>query len=209
MIPKVAPKEGYEFVGWFTDLSTNIVSNDLLASTVVDRDLSFYAKYKRTTTTNTVKYLAGTGGALTGRDFLTIVSGGFIPTIPSVTPNAGQEFGGHWKVVSMNPEAGQDIAVGDVLNEVQISRLQINYDVVFEALYGTPPLSSSDCGRTASLREGRDPASVISDSVWSRGRPVPQTSDGAKAGFLAPILAVSLAVGSLALQRTMRSRAKR
>lgn len=45
-IPAVEPKNGYEFVGWFTDLTVNVVPDDAIRATKVDRDLHYYAKYR-------------------------------------------------------------------------------------------------------------------------------------------------------------------
>lgn len=45
-LPEVVAKPGYEFVGWYADMTTNIIPKDELVNMVVRNNLTFYAKYK-------------------------------------------------------------------------------------------------------------------------------------------------------------------
>ncbi len=142
-IPVPDAKEGYEFVGWFTDLTTNVIPEDTIKATRIDRDLMYFAKYKIKSATGsadpqkksyTVKYLGGTDGDLRGTDTLVVEAGAKIPTIPSVRAHDHATFIKEWQVISLG-EGAKHIAEGDVLTEDQIARLEVNYDVIFEALY--------------------------------------------------------------------------
>ena len=132
-IPTVTPKQGYEFIGWFTDLTTNVIPESTIRNTDVNKDLNYYAKYRKQTIKHTVKYLPGSDGSLQGTDTILVKDESFIPTIPTVVPNDGATFTGKWKVVAISDDT--DIHVGDVMNEIQISRLQVTYDINLEAQY--------------------------------------------------------------------------
>ena len=212
-IPTIKAKDGYEFIGWFTDHTTNVLPDSEIKATVVDRDLNFYAKYKRKIPTNTVKYVPGADGTLTGRDSLTVRTGGFIPTIPTVNPNEGKTFAQKWKVVSVS-DGCEALAVGDVLNEVQISRLQIEFDVIFEALYDGAPTATSAPGAdpTASPAPGSDPTATPASTATPKptkkpDKDVPQTADNAQMGLW--IAAFALALGGTVMLTRKRKKVSR
>lgn len=46
-LPTPDVKPGYEFVGWYVDETTNLVSNDDISNTKVKSNLTYYAKYKK------------------------------------------------------------------------------------------------------------------------------------------------------------------
>ncbi|MEX2784160.1 InlB B-repeat-containing protein [Streptococcus sp. H49] len=48
-LPEVNAKEGYTFLGWYVDNSTNLVSDSDILATSVQKDLVYYAKYKENT----------------------------------------------------------------------------------------------------------------------------------------------------------------
>lgn len=48
-LPIAAPKEGYEFIGWFTDGTTNVIPDDQILETPINRNLIYYAKYREIT----------------------------------------------------------------------------------------------------------------------------------------------------------------
>ncbi|AXQ78984.1 LPXTG cell wall anchor domain-containing protein [Streptococcus chenjunshii] len=48
-LPEVSAKEGYTFLGWYIDNSTNLVNDSDILATNVQKDLVYYAKYKKNT----------------------------------------------------------------------------------------------------------------------------------------------------------------
>ena len=52
-IPAVTPKEGYEFVGWYSDPTKDILTEEEIKALIVKKDVMFFAEFKaKTTTTN-------------------------------------------------------------------------------------------------------------------------------------------------------------
>lgn len=138
-IPAVEEKEGYEFIGWFTDHTTNVVPEAEILNTTVDRDLNYFAKYREKKTEAgaakyNVQYLPGDHGTLSGRTMLLIPAGGNVPTVPTVTVNDGLTFVDKWKVVDVT-EGNGILEKDDELTEIQLSRLQVNFDLILEAVY--------------------------------------------------------------------------
>lgn len=46
-LPVPTPAEGYEFIGWFVDLTTNTIPESRISSMTITRDWTFYAKYRK------------------------------------------------------------------------------------------------------------------------------------------------------------------
>lgn len=46
-LPVATAKPGYTFLGWYVDQTTNLVDNATILSTLVQKDLVYYAKYKK------------------------------------------------------------------------------------------------------------------------------------------------------------------
>ena len=131
-LPEVIVKPGYEFIGWYSDLTTNVIPNETILKTKVDRDLNYYAKYKGSEFT--VKYLPGTDGSITSNfDELRLANGTYIPSVPTVKANTGASFTGKWKVVAISD--GAALHVGDVLDESDIKAIAVSFDMNFEAQY--------------------------------------------------------------------------
>lgn len=53
-LPEVTAKDGYTFLGWYVDPTTNIVDSSDILATKVTKDLVYYAKYKKNTTDITI-----------------------------------------------------------------------------------------------------------------------------------------------------------
>lgn len=131
-LPEVIVKPGYEFIGWYSDLTTNVIPNETILKTKVDRDLNYYAKYKGSEFT--VKYLPGTDGSITSNfDELRLANGTYIPSVPTVKANTGASFTGKWKVVAISD--GAALHVGDVLDESDIKAIAVSFDMNLEAQY--------------------------------------------------------------------------
>lgn len=94
--PIPTPKEGYEFIGYYSNVgTTNLIPNDELTNTVVNKDLDFYAKYRQLPKNVNVEFKAGEGGA-TEQATITVQKGKRVGIIPAATANEGYEFSG-WK----------------------------------------------------------------------------------------------------------------
>ena len=140
-LPTVDAKEDYEFIGWFSDLTTNVIPENEISQTVVNRDLNYYAKYRQKENGpihdarhHTVKFVGGTDGDLSGTDSLTLTAGSKIPVTPHVSAHDHATFISKWQVIALSDDA-KHIKEGDVFTEDQIHRIEINFDVIFEALY--------------------------------------------------------------------------
>ena len=140
-LPTVEAKDDYEFIGWFSDLTTNVISEDEIDQTLVNRNLNYYAKYRQKENGShhdarhhTVKFVGGTDGDLSGTDSLTLTSGSKIPVTPHVSAHDHATFLGKWQVIALSDDA-EHINEGDIFTEDQIHRIEINFDVIFEALY--------------------------------------------------------------------------
>ena len=46
-LPTVTAKPGYTFLGWYADHTTNVLDNTSILTTVIKKDLTYYAKYKK------------------------------------------------------------------------------------------------------------------------------------------------------------------
>ncbi len=119
-------RKDYTFIGWSPEVQ-DTADGDITYTALWVGKSSPSLKY-------TVKYLPGENGSLAGTDTLSVKGGSFIPTIPTVSPEESYKYKGKWLVTSVS-EGAEDIKPGDIMNEIQISRLQINYDVTFEAQY--------------------------------------------------------------------------
>gem|GEM_PF-1507601 len=94
-IPKVDSTDGHEFIGWYLDPTENVLSDDELTNTIVDRDLTFYAKYRELPKDVQVNFVANEGGT-TEQESLTIKEGSKVGIKPQAKANPGYVFTG-WK----------------------------------------------------------------------------------------------------------------
>lgn len=141
LLPTVTPKPGYEFVGWFDDLTTNVIPTDDILSTVVDKDLNFYAKFRKikqdsNQSVNTITFLPGQYGTINQANSFVILSGSKFNKIPVVKEKESVPFKKQWKVIYVQ-ENTQNVKEGDILTENSIRSLSLDFDMLLEAVYDT------------------------------------------------------------------------
>ncbi|MBF0713662.1 InlB B-repeat-containing protein [Gemella sp. GH3] len=116
-LPVPEAKEGYEFIGWYVDPTTNVVPNENILGTTVNKDLIYYAKYrpieKATSTEPIVNPITEGSTTATGIG----VAGA---TITVTLPNGDKvdtivKEDGTWSVASTSP-----LSVGQVVSAKQV-----------------------------------------------------------------------------------------
>ena len=159
-IPEVTAKNGYKFLGWYTDLTEETLTEAEIKALVVDRDITLFAKYQAPyevlpeDTKHTVTFKTNrTQGTLDPKSdeiaslYQYEVNDGAKPTaIPAVTPKEGYEFVGWYS----DPTK-------DILTEDEIKALIVRKDVVFFAEYkSSAAVSPDDTGTVTPATDNTD-----------------------------------------------------
>ncbi|MCS4535750.1 InlB B-repeat-containing protein [Corynebacterium sp. HS2168-gen11] len=103
-VPKAVALPGYEFVGWFTDLSGNTIAEKDIFEKRNTGDKQYYAKYRQVQTPPTVNHYTfafdpGAGKIVKGEQSYQVQENSRVDDVPQVEAPKGQEFVG-WKRVS-------------------------------------------------------------------------------------------------------------
>lgn len=127
-IPAVTADEGYEFTGWTTQGFEQLLSNEQVAASIPNNDMTFTAQYQVIPLKDqiTVEFSAGADGQFADNQVTKygIEKGGKLPQVPTVTPNSDYSFAG-WKVQNDTK----------TYTEAQILEMTFDVKTVITAMY--------------------------------------------------------------------------